>query len=104
MRGRLLLLYACCSSAIRCGGPCIGNTKALFTSYTVGTIPNTQIAGQDIDHKEMHFRLEIATQAISAVKIDGKEGSLYTWQEAWENATGTAPVIKGTNTNSNSGN
>ena len=84
--------------------PAKANTTALFTSYTVGRIPNTQIAGQNIDHKEMHFRLEIATQAISAVKIDGKEGSLYTWQEAWENATGIRPVIKGANTNSNSGN
>lgn len=66
----------------------------LFTSYTVGTIPNAQIAGQEIDHKEMHFRLEISTQAVTAVKMDGHEGSLYDWDEAWEHALGTKPVKK----------
>lgn len=66
-------------------------TAALFTSYTVGTIPNTEIAGQQIDHKEMHFELEIATQAVSAIKLDGSQ---YTWDEAWERALGEKPVKK----------
>ncbi len=71
--------------------PALANTAALFSKYTVGTIPNTEIAGQQIDHKEMHFRLEIATQAVTAIKLDGTQ---YTWDEAWENATGTKPVAK----------
>ena len=66
-------------------------TKALFTSYTVGTIPNTEIAGQEIANASMHFELEIATQAVSAIKLDG---SVYAWDEAWERALGTKPVKK----------
>ena len=64
---------------------------SLFTSYEVGTIPNTEIAGAQIDHKEMHFELEIATQAISALQSNGEP---YTWADAWANALGSAPVKK----------
>lgn len=66
-------------------------TAALFTSYTVGTIPNTEIAGQEIENASMHFELEISTQAVSAIKLDG---SVYTWDEAWERALGKKPVKK----------
>ena len=66
----------------------------VFGTYTVGTIPNSSIAGQNIPHSDMHFRLEISTQAVSAVKTDGRKGSQYTWKEAWENALGEAPVEK----------
>jgi len=64
-------------------------TTALFTSYTVGTIPNASLAGADIDNKTMHFELEIATQAVSAIKLDGSQ---YTWKEAWARALGAEPV------------
>ena len=47
-----------------------------------------------MDAEEMHFELEIATQAISAVKLDGTE---YTWTEAWYRALGETPVIKSAN-------
>lgn len=67
-------------------------TTPLFSKYTVGTLPNAQIAGAEIENAEMHFELEISTQAITAIKMDGHKGSLYTWQDAWENATGTKPV------------
>lgn len=66
----------------------------LFTSYVTEIAPATAIAGEVMDTQDMHFELEIATQAISAVKVDGKEGSLYTWDEAWEYATGKKPVKK----------
>ena len=68
--------------------------KPVFSKYEIGTIPNAEIAGAAIDHKEMHFELEVAVQAISAVKVDGREGSLYNWDDAWENATGKKPVKK----------
>lgn len=58
----------------------------LFTSYTVGTPPTVEIAGVDTD---IHFLLEISTQAISAKKTDT---STYTWQEAWTNALGYNPM------------
>lgn len=60
----------------------------LFTQYSVGTPPAVQISGVDT---AIHFSLEIATQAVSAKKLDG---STYTWQEAWANATGTTPTVK----------
>ena len=53
----------------------------LFTSYTVGTAPNAQIAGLN---KQIYFVLEIATQAISAKKLNTE--SYATWREAWANA------------------
>lgn len=62
--------------------------EKLFTSYEVGTAPKVTISGVNTD---IHFSLEIATQAISANKTDG---SHYSWQDAWEIATGTKPTIK----------
>ena len=60
----------------------------LFTKYEIGTAPSVTISGVNTN---IHFSLEIATQAVTAKKLDG---STYTWQEAWKNATGTAPVVK----------
>lgn len=62
----------------------------LFTSYVVGTAPEVTISGVPMP---IHFSLEIATQAISANKLDGTHTN-YTWQDAWENATGTRPTVK----------
>lgn len=52
----------------------------LFTSYTVGTAPIVDVAGAE---KPVYFVLEIATQAISAKKIDG---TYYSYEEAWARA------------------
>ena len=49
----------------------------LFTSYTVGNTPAVLVAGEV---KNVYFVLEIATQAVSAKKVDGTD---YTWEEAW---------------------
>ena len=68
--------------------------SSLFTSYETLIAPKAQLAGKILETATMHFELEVAAQAISAVKVDGREGSLYTWKEAWENATGTEPVEK----------
>jgi hypothetical protein len=68
--------------------------SALFTSYETLIVPAAAIAGDEMDASEMHFELEIATQAISAVKLDGTE---YTWTEAWYRALGEMPVIKSAN-------
>lgn len=48
-------------------------TSSLFESYTIGTVPNAQIAGLGVT---IHFVLEIATQAIEAK-------SNVSWDEAW---------------------
>lgn len=63
---------------------------ALFTSYTPPTKhPDYQIAGKTVDS---HFVMEIATQAVNAIKNDGTaQGTTMTWQEAWKEALGTAP-------------
>lgn len=53
---------------------------ALFTTYTVGDCPAVAVAGKV---KNIYFTLEIATQAISAKRIDGSE---YTYTQAWANA------------------
>lgn len=66
----------------------------LFTSYTTQIVPAAIIAGVVMDASQMHFVLEISTQAITAVKMDGHEGSRYTWKQAWANATGIEPVEK----------
>ncbi|MBQ1683636.1 MAG: hypothetical protein II071_05095 [Bacteroidales bacterium] len=63
----------------------------LFTSYKVGIIPNSEIAGAEIDNKDMHFELEIAVQAIKANTLDGTPD---TWTNAWKDALGAAPVKK----------
>ena len=66
-------------------------TKALFKEYIVGTAPMSTIAGLQINNKNMHFTLEIATQAIAANKINGLPEE---WDVAWEKATGKKPVKK----------
>jgi len=52
----------------------------LFTEYKVGKAPAAAIAGEVQD---IYFTLEIATQAISARKLDGTH---YTYTEAWARA------------------
>lgn len=69
-----------------------GATKKLFESYTVGTRPNAQSAGVVYPDAQMHFELEIATQAVTAMGSDGL--SIGDWKAAWKNATGTQPVEK----------
>ena len=71
-------------------------TSELFESYTVMQIPDAQLGGIPVDQRTMHFELEIAAQAVSAVKTDGVEGSLYSWKEAWTrtSASGKTPVEK----------
>ena len=63
-----------------------GTEKVLFTSYTVGTPPNVEIAGVTTT---IHFQLEIATQAISAKQLDGTD--FASWSAAWKNALGYDP-------------
>ncbi len=53
----------------------------LFTSYTVLAPPAVKVAGHV---KDVYFRLEIATQAISAKKWDGTQWN--SWEDAWNNA------------------
>ena len=66
--------------------------KPLFTQYELLERPDAvEIGGEEIDVSTMHFELEIATQAVSAKKLDG---GTYSWQEAWANALGSAPVKK----------
>ena len=64
----------------------------LFTSYTVLAAPPVSLSGVDVS---LRFSLEIATQAVSAMKLDGSTYSGETgWQDAWQNATGTKPTVK----------
>ena len=63
--------------------------SALFTSYTPGTAPNYQIAGQTLS---THFVMEISTQAVSARPLNANAED-YTWQQAWAAALGTAPTV-----------
>ncbi len=56
-------------------------TQKLFTTYTVGTSPAVNVGGEV---RNVYFVLEIATQAISAKKLDGSQYATYT--EAWDNA------------------
>ena len=60
---------------------------ALFNSYTVtlANVPKIKVAGA---LQEVHFVMEISTQAISAKKLDGSD---YTWNVAWNNALGYDP-------------
>lgn len=67
------------------------STTDLFETYTVGTIPNAELAGAVIDNTTMHFTLEIATQAIAANQLNGLADS---WDNAWEKALGKKPVKK----------
>lgn len=59
-------------------GERIPATDPLFTKYTVGSVPTVRIAGEG---RPLYFVLEIATQAVSANKLDG---SHYTYTEAWD--------------------
>ena len=75
-----------------------GTTSALFDTYTIKKIPNSEIAGQNIDNATMHFTLEIATQAIAATELDGTvkqtgegEDTEDDWASAWAKALGSAP-------------
>lgn len=65
-----------------------GVTEALFTSYTVGTMPKASLGGVVLEGATMHFELEIATQAIKANKLDGTPNN---WDEAWKEALGAKP-------------
>ena len=60
---------------------------ALFNSYTVtlANVPKIKVAGA---LQEVHFVMEISTQAISAKKLDGSD---YAWNVAWNNALGYDP-------------
>lgn len=58
----------------------------IFDTYTIGEAPDSRLA--DIE-ETIHFELEIATQAVSAKKLDG---SHYTWREAWAKALGYDPI------------
>ena len=57
----------------------------LFTQYKVGKAPASAVAGQV---KQIYFQLEIATQAISAMKTDG---SHYSMEAAWARANTPDP-------------
>lgn len=63
-------------------------TKDLFKEYIVGTAPMSTIAGLAINNKNMHFALEIATQAVAANTLNG---TVDTWQNAWQKA-GVTPT------------
>lgn len=58
--------------------------EPLFTQYEVKKTPAVAVAGSV---KEVYFVLEIATQAVSAKKLDG---SYYTYDQAWSNAKAQA--------------
>ena len=60
---------------------------APFNSYTVtlANVPKIKVAGA---LQDVHFVMEVSTQAISAKKLDGSD---YNWYEAWENATDYDP-------------
>ena len=63
-------------------------TSTLFDSYTILMTPEIKI--NDVV-QEVHFQLEISTQAVSAKRQDT---STYDWDEAWERALGAKPVKK----------
>ena len=64
-------------------GDYLGNP--LFTKYEVGAAPAAAVSGEV---RQIYFRLEIATQAISANKPDGTH---YTLDEAWARANTPDP-------------
>ena len=73
--------------------------KPLFTKYTVKLKPQaTSIAGEVMNVTTMHFELEVAAQAISAVQRDGTvkkdTGGNDDWAAAWANVLDSAPVKK----------
>ena len=60
---------------------------APFNSYTVtlANVPKIKVAGE---LQDVHFVMEVSTQAISAKTLTGGD---YTWNKAWENALGEDP-------------
>ena len=72
-----------------------GTTTALFDSYTMKNVPKpiNPFTLNDMDPDTIYFTLEIASQAISANKLDGTH---YNWDDAWANALGAEnkPVQK----------
>lgn len=60
---------------------------APFNSYTVtlANVPRIKVAGA---LQEVHFVMEVSTQAISAKTLTGGD---YNWYDAWNNATGYDP-------------
>ena len=75
-----------------------GTTSALFDSYTVKTKPNVDIAADEGINTNMHFTLEISTQAIAATELDGTvkqtgegDDKEDDWASAWAKALGSAP-------------
>ena len=54
-------------------------------------MPMPEIGGAEVDNANLHFTLEIATQAIAANKLDGTPEN---WDVAWEKALGAKPVKK----------
>ncbi len=60
---------------------------SVFNSYTVtlANVPKIKVAGA---LQEVHFVMEISTQAISAKQLDGSD---YDWDVAWNNALGYDP-------------
>ena len=60
---------------------------APFNSYTVtlANVPKIKVAGA---LQEVHFVMEVSTQAISAKTLTGGD---YNWYDAWKNATGEDP-------------
>lgn len=71
-----------------------GTTAALFDSYTIKSVPTPTYGGQVWEKDHVYFTLEIATQAISANDAEKMDGSNYSWDVAWEKATGNKPVQK----------
>ena len=61
-----------------------GYTTELFESYTVSKIPEATMGGVPLSTAEMYFTLEIASQAISAIKSNGTLETDYS--EAWKMA------------------
>ena len=70
-----------------------GTTAKLFDSYTLKTAPKPTYGGTTWSAQMIYFTLEIATQAVSANKLDGSQ---YAWADAWAIALGETnkPVKK----------
>lgn len=72
-----------------------GTTTALFDTYTLKNAPKPihPTTLQELTGESIYFTLEIASQAISANKLDGTH---YNWDDAWANALGqdNKPVAK----------
>ena len=66
-------------------------TEPLFDTYTVGEIPDSQLGG--IPESDMHFSLEISTQAIAANKLNGTAADAD-WATTWKKALGEEPQPK----------